>query len=158
VSVPRFVAFVAMLAASGALFLFLKKTDFGRAIRATAQDRNTARLMGINVDAVHLITFVIGSALVGLAACLMLPIYYVFPTIGIEFVVAAFVIVVLGGLGSLHGALVGGLVIGLVEQLSGYFIDATLRQVVYFVVFMLVLAVRPAGLFGQRGAEEIGLK
>jgi len=158
VSVPRFVAFVAMLVASGALFLFLKKTDFGRAIRATAQDRDTARLMGINVDAVHLMTFVIGSALVGLAACLMLPIYYVFPTIGIEFVVAAFVIVVLGGLGSLHGALVGGLVIGVVEQLSGYFIDSTLRQVVYFVVFMLVLAVRPAGLFGQRGAEEIGLK
>jgi branched-chain amino acid transport system permease protein len=158
VSVPRFVAFVAMLAASGALFMFLKKTDFGRAIRATAQDRDTARLMGIDVDAVHLITFVIGSALVGLAACLMLPIYYVFPTVGIEFVVAAFVIVVLGGLGSLHGALVGGLVIGVVEQLSAYFIDSTLRQVVYFVVFMLVLAVKPAGLFGQRGAEEIGLK
>ena len=157
-SVPRLVAFAAMLAVTGGLFWFLRSTDFGRAIRATAQNRETARLMGIDVDRVHMVTFAIGSALVGVAACLMMPIYSVFPTVGIDFVVAAFVIVVLGGLGSLHGALLGGLLIGVVEQLSGYFIDTALRQVVYFVVFMLVLAVRPAGLFGQRGAEEIGLK
>ncbi len=135
-SVPRLIAFGAMFASSTALFYFLGHTDFGRAIRATAQDRDTARLMGIDVDRVYLVTFAIGYA----------------------FVVAAFVIVVLGGLGSLHGALVGGVMIGVVEQLSGFFIDTSLRQVVYFVVFMLMLAIKPAGLFGQRGAEEIGLK
>ena len=87
-----------------------------------------------------------------------MPIYYVFPTVGTEFVVIAFVVVVLGGLGSLVGSIVGGLLIGIVEQLSGFFVETSLRQVVYFAVFILVLAVRPAGLFGQRGAEEIGLK
>ncbi|WP_198083867.1 branched-chain amino acid ABC transporter permease [Variovorax sp. E3] len=158
VSVTRTVAFAAMLATSAALFLFLGRTDFGRAIRATAQDRATARLMGINVDRVQLITFAIGSAIVGLAACLMMPIYAVYPTVGVEFVTAAFVIVVLGGLGSLHGALFGGLLIGVIEQASAYFMDSALRQLVYFLLFMVVLAVRPAGLFGQRGAEEIGLK
>lgn len=157
-SIPRVIAFAAMLLSSAALFYFLGHTDFGRAIRATAQNRDTARLMGIDVDRIYLVTFAIGCAFVGLAACLMMPIYYVFPTIGIEFVVAAFVIVVLGGLGSLHGAIAGGLLIGVIEQLSGYFIDTALRQVVYFLVFMLVLAVKPAGLFGQRGAEELGLK
>jgi branched-chain amino acid transport system permease protein len=157
-SVPRLIAFAAMLLSSGALHLFLQRTDFGKAIRATAQDRTTASLMGIDVDRVYMVTFALGSALVGLTACLLMPIYYVFPTVGTEFVIVAFVVVVLGGLGSLAGSIVGGLLIGVVEQLSGFFIDISLRQVVYFAVFILVLAIRPAGLFGQRGAEEMGLK
>lgn len=157
-SVTRLVAFFAMLAAAGGLFLFLQRTDFGKAIRATAQDSTTARLMGIDVDRIYMVTFAIGSALVGLAGCLLVPIYYVFPTVGIDFVVVAFVVVVLGGLGSLPGAIIGGLLIGVIEQLSGFFVETSLRQVVYFVIFIAVLAVRPAGLLGQRGAEEIGLK
>jgi branched-chain amino acid transport system permease protein len=157
-SVPRVIAFAAMLLSSGALYLFLQRTDFGKAIRATAQDRTTARLMGIDVDRVYMVTFALGSALVGLTACLLMPIYYVFPTVGTDFIIVAFVVVVLGGLGSLAGSIVGGLMIGVVEQLSVFFIDISLRQVVYFAVFILVLAIRPAGLFGQRGAEETGLK
>jgi branched-chain amino acid transport system permease protein len=157
-SIPRLIAFAAMLLSSGALYLFLQRTDIGKAIRATAQDRATASLMGIDVDHVYMVTFALGSALVGLTACLLMPIYYVFPTVGTEFVIVAFVVVVLGGLGSLAGSIVGGLLIGVVEQLSGLFIDISLRQVVYFAVFILVLAIRPAGLFGLRGAEEMGLK
>jgi branched-chain amino acid transport system permease protein len=157
-SIPRVIAFSAMLLSSGALYLFLQRTDFGKAIRATAQDRTTARLMGIDVDRVYMVTFALGSALIGLTACVLMPIYYVFPTVGVEFMIVAFVVVVLGGLGSLAGSIIGGLLIGVVEQLSGFFIDISLRQVVYFIVFILVIAVRPAGLFGQRGAEEMGLK
>jgi branched-chain amino acid transport system permease protein len=157
-SVPRLVAFAAMLAAAGGLYAMLQRTDFGKAIRATAQDSTTARLMGIDVERIHMLTFAIGSGLVGLAGCLLVPIYYVFPTVGIDFVVVAFVVVVLGGLGSLPGAIVGGLLIGVVEQFSGFFVDTSLRQVVYFTIFIIALAVRPAGLLGQRGAEEIGLK
>jgi branched-chain amino acid transport system permease protein len=158
VSVPRLIACVSMLASSIGLFLFLRCTNFGKAIRATAQDSTTARLMGINVDRVYMVTFAIGAAFVGLAGCLLIPVYYVFPTVGADFVLVAFVVVVLGGLGSLPGAVVGGFLIGVVEQLSGFFIDTSLRQVVYFAVFIGVLALRPAGLFGQRGAEEIGLR
>ncbi|MFO0986365.1 MAG: branched-chain amino acid ABC transporter permease [Alphaproteobacteria bacterium] len=157
-SVPRIVAFGVLLIVAGGLFAFLRYTDFGKAIRATAQDSTTARLMGIDVERVYTVTFAIGAAVVGVTGCLLIPIYYVFPTVGIDFVVVAFVVVVLGGLGSVPGAIVGGLLIGIVEQLSGFFVETSLRQVVYFVIFIAVLAVRPAGLFGQRGAEEIGLK
>lgn len=157
-SVSRIVAFGVLLIVAGGLFAFLRYTDFGKAIRATAQDSTTARLMGIDVERVYTVTFAIGAAVVGVTGCLLIPIYYVFPTVGIDFVVVAFVVVVLGGLGSVPGAIVGGLLIGIVEQLSGFFVETSLRQVVYFVIFIAVLAVRPAGLFGQRGAEEIGLK
>lgn len=158
VSVPRLVAFAAMALVAWGLHLVLHRTDFGKAVRATAQDSVTARLMGIDVDRIYMLTFAIGTAFVGLAGCLLVPVYYVFPTVGIEFVIVAFVVVVLGGLGSLPGAVVGGLAIGVIEQLSGFFIDASLRKLVYFVIFIAALAIRPAGLFGQRGAEEIGLK
>jgi len=158
VSVPRLIACAVMLIAAAGLHLFLHRTDFGKAIRATAQDSTTARLMGINVERIYMVTFAIGAALVGLAGCLLTPVYYVFPSVGTDFVLVAFVVVVLGGLGSLAGAVVGGLLIGVVEQLSGFFIDTSLRQIVYFALFIGVLVVRPAGLFGQRGAEEFGLK
>jgi branched-chain amino acid transport system permease protein len=158
ISVPRLIACAMMLVSAVGLHLFLHRTDYGKAIRATAQDSTTARLMGINVDRVYMVTFAIGAGLVGLAGCLLTPIYYVFPTVGTDFVLVAFVVVVLGGLGSLGGAVVGGFLIGMVEQLSGFFIDTSLRQIVYFALFIAVLVVRPAGLFGQRGAEEIGLK
>ena len=158
ISIPRLVAFLVMAATAAALFFFLRHTDLGKAIRATAQDPVTARLMGIKPERIYMLTFAIGSALVGVAGCLLLPIYYVYPTIGLDFVVVAFVVVVLGGLGSLPGAIVGGIFIGVVEQLSGFFVDTSLRQVVYFLIFIAVLAIRPAGLFGPRGAEEMGLK
>jgi len=158
ISVPRFIAGVVMALSAASLYLFLQYTDFGKAIRATAQDSTTARLMGINVDRVYMVTFAIGTAFVGLAGCVLIPVYYVFPTVGTDFVLVAFVVVVLGGLGSLPGAVLGGLLIGVVEQFSGFFIDTSLRQVVYFGFFICVLVLRPAGLFGQRGAEEIGLQ
>ncbi len=157
VGVSRLAAFLVALAITGLLFLFLQRTYVGKAIRCTAQDRTAALLMGINIDRVYLLTFAIGSALVGVAGALLMQLYPVFPTVGTYFVLAAFVVVVLGGLGNLTGALLGGFIIGLVEAFSGFYVPE-LKEAVYFVVFIIVLLVRPTGLFGVVGAEEVGLK
>ncbi len=157
VGVSRLVAFLVALAITVGIFLFLKRTYVGKAIRCTAQDRTAALLMGINTNRIYLITFAIGTALVGIAGALLIPIYPTFPTVGAYFVLIAFVVVVLGGLGNMTGALLGGLIIGLVEAFSGFYVPAY-KEAVYFVVFILVLLVRPTGLFGVAGAEEVGLK
>jgi branched-chain amino acid transport system permease protein len=153
--VPQLLAFAAAMLVAGGLFVFLRSTDVGRAIRATAQDRGAAALMGINVPGIYRLTFGLGSAMTGLAGALLMPIYSVSPTVGEQFVLIAFVVVVLGGLGSVTGALVGGLLIGIVETFSGFVIDPQWKQAVYFLIFLAVLVFRPAGLFGARGSEEL---
>ncbi|MEN6437066.1 MAG: branched-chain amino acid ABC transporter permease [Syntrophobacter sp.] len=158
VSYPLLIASVAAIMIALALFAFVAWTYPGKAIRATVQDRTAAQLMGIDINKVYLMTFALGSALVGIAGALLAPAYPIFPSVGTNFGLASFVVVVLGGMGSMTGALLGGLLIGLVETLSGFFIDAALKQAVYFVVFIMVLVFRPTGLLGQRGAEEVGLK
>ncbi len=141
-----------------ALHLFLARTLPGKAIRAVTQDRNAARLMGINVERTFAITFGIGAALAGLAGVLLAPIYTLSPGIGGNFIFAAFAVVVLGGLGSVAGAYVGGLIVGVVESLAGYYIDPELKQAVWFLIFLAVLVLKPSGLFGQAGAEEMGMR
>jgi branched-chain amino acid transport system permease protein len=148
ISVPRFVAFVIAVAATVGLFYFFKCTYTGKALRAIAQNREASLLMGINVKQMYVIAFGIGAAAVGLGGALLSPIYYVFPTVGVYFSLTAFVVVVLGGLGDMVGAFFGGLIIGLVEALSGFLIGASLKEAVYFVIFILILLLRPQGLFG----------
>lgn len=158
VSIPRLAAFgVAVAMALGFLLLF-KYSYVGKAVRAVAQDRRSAMLMGINVERIYQLSFGIGTACVGVAGAMLMPMYYTFPTVGTYFVLTAFVVVVLGGMGSMTGACVGGLIIGVIEALSGFFIAPALKEAVYFVIFILMLLFRPSGLFGQRGAEEVGLK
>ena len=135
----------------------IRSTYLGKAIRATVQDGEAAMLMGIPVPRIFLITFAAGSALVGLAACIMMPLFSVFPTVGLNFVLIAFVIVVLGGMGSIEGALLGGICIGVVQSLSSYFIAPAFGQLFFFVLFLLVMVFRPNGLLGQRGAATIGM-
>jgi branched-chain amino acid transport system permease protein len=152
---------VVFLAASGialALMLFLQRTMPGKAIRAVIQDRQAARLMGINVERTYLLTFGLGAALAGVAGALLAPIYTLSPYIGENFILAAFAVVVLGGLGSVPGAYFGGLIVGLIESFAGYYIDPALKQAIWFVVFVAVLVIRPSGLMGQVGAEEVGLR
>jgi branched-chain amino acid transport system permease protein len=159
ISVPRLIAFTIAIMIAVGLFFFLKNTLLGKAIRAVAMERRAASLMGIHVKKIYLIAFGIGSALVGLAGSLLMPIYYVFPTVGTLFVLTAFVVVVLGGMGSMFGAFLGGLLIGLVEALAGVLISPGLKEAVYFVIFILVLLFRPSGLFSLgKGSEEVGLK
>ena len=124
--------------------------DLGRAIRAVAKEKQGARLMGIDVDHVYAMCFGLGLACLGAAACFLMPAYYVNPTVGSGFVLVAFTIVVLGGMGSFAGALLGGLLIGVVESLGGLYLGESLGQVGIFLIFILVLLLRPQGLFGAK--------
>lgn len=149
-AVPRVVAFVAVIAVALALWLFMQHTDTGKAIRAVAKEKLGAELAGIDVAHIYAITFGLGTACVAIAACLLLPTYYVNPTAGDAFVLIAFTIVVLGGMGSIAGALIGGLFVGMVESLSSVFLGQSLGQIGIFVMFIAVLLLRPNGLFGER--------
>jgi branched-chain amino acid transport system permease protein len=150
IAVPKLVAFAGALAAAAVLLLVVTRTGLGRAIRALAVERQGARLVGIHVEHVFAVSFGIGLACLGAAACFLMPAYYVNPTVGSGFVLVAFTIVVLGGMGSFAGALVGGLLIGVVESLCGLYLGESLGQIGIFVIFLAVLLFRPTGLFGVR--------
>ena len=158
ISLVRLIVLAAACMVSLMLGVFLKTTMPGRAIRAVAQDRKAARLIGINVERTYTISFGIGAALAALAGCLLSPLYTMSPQIGMNFIMPAFAVVVLGGLGSVLGAFVGGLIVGLTEAMAGFYLDPALKQAVLFMVFIIVLIVRPSGLFGHAGAEEVGLR
>jgi len=149
-AVPRLVAFAAVLVVALALWLALAFSDTGKAIRAVAKEKLGAELSGIDVAHVYAVTFGLGTACLAVAACLLIPTYYVNPQVGNAFVLVAFTIVVLGGMGSVVGALVGGLFVGVVESLSGLYLGESLGQIGIFVMFILVLLTRPSGLFGER--------
>lgn len=149
-ALPKVVAFGGALAASAVLLLVVRGTDLGRAIRAVAREKQGARLVGIDVDHVYAMSFGIGLACLGAAACFLLPAYYVNPQVGNGFVLVAFTIVVLGGMGSFAGALAGGLLIGVVESLGGLWFGESLGQIGIFVIFIVVLLFRPQGLFGAK--------
>jgi branched-chain amino acid transport system permease protein len=149
ISFPRLMAFLITLGMVIALFFFLKKTYLGKALRATADNKRSAQLMGINVSRLYYLALGIGTACVGAAGGILMPMYSVFPTVGSYFVLTAFVVVVLGGMGSMAGAFVGGLIIGVVEAFSGFFLAPALKEVVYFLVFVLILVFKPSGLMGK---------
>ena len=150
IALPKLIAFAGALVAAGLLWLIVARTDLGRAIRAVAKEKQGARLCGIDVDHVYAMCFGIGLACLGAAACFLLPAYYVNPQVGAGFVLVAFTIVVLGGMGSFAGALIGGLLIGVVESLGGLWLGESLGQIGIFVIFIAVLLFRPQGLFGAR--------
>jgi branched-chain amino acid transport system permease protein len=125
-------------------------TDTGKAIRAVAKEKLGAELTGIEVAHIYAVTFGLGTACLAIAACLLIPSYYVNPDAGKAFVLIDFTIVVLGGMGSVVGALLGGLFVGVVESLSGLYLGESLGQIGIFVMFILVLLFRPNGLFGER--------
>lgn len=148
VPLPKLVSFLASLLLCGALALFIARTDAGKAIRAVAKERHGARLVGIDVDKMLAVSYGIGIACLGAAACLLIPSFYVTPTVGHLFIIVAFTIVVLGGMGSFVGALLGALIIGLTESLAGLFLGEALGQIGIPLVFILILLFRPTGLFG----------
>ena len=150
IALPKLLAFAGALVTAAVLLLIVQKTDLGRAIRAVAREKQGARLMGIDVDHVYAMSFGLGLACLGAAACFLMPAYYVNPQVGNGFVLVAFTIVVLGGMGSFAGALLGGLLIGVVESLGGLFLGESLGQVGIFLIFIAVLLLRPQGLFGAK--------
>jgi branched-chain amino acid transport system permease protein len=149
-ALPRVMGFAVVLAVALTLWLILTLTDTGKAIRAVAKEKLGAELSGIDVAHIYAVTFGLGTACLAIAACLLIPTYYVNPHIGNAFVLVAFTIVVLGGMGSVTGALIGGLFVGVVESLCGLYLGESLGQIGIFVMFILVLLLRPAGLFGER--------
>jgi branched-chain amino acid transport system permease protein len=149
-AVPRVIAFGVVMAVALALWVIMQWTDTGRAIRAVAKEKLGAELSGIDVAHIYPVTFGLGTACLAIAACLLIPTYYVNPHAGNAFVLVAFTIVVLGGMGSVVGALIGGLFVGVVESLSGLYLGESLGQIGIFVMFILVLLLRPSGLFGER--------
>jgi branched-chain amino acid transport system permease protein len=132
--------------------MLIRYTQLGRAIRAVARESHGARLVGIDVEHVFAMSFGIGTACVGAAACLLLPMFYVSPHVGQVFVLIAFTVVVLGGMGSFMGALAGGLLIGLTESLGGLIFGELAGQLAIFLIFIAVLLFRPTGLFGSRAS------
>jgi branched-chain amino acid transport system permease protein len=150
IAVPRVVAFVAVLIVALVLWLIMQWTDTGKAIRAVAKEKLGAELAGIDVAHIYAVTFGLGTACLAIAACLLIPTYYVNPHAGNAFVLVAFTIVVLGGMGSVVGALIGGLFVGVVESLSGLYLGESLGQIGIFLMFIIVLLFRPSGLFGER--------
>jgi branched-chain amino acid transport system permease protein len=149
-STPKVIAFVVAFIVAGLLGLLLLKTDTGKAILAVAKERTGAALSGINVEHIYAVTFGLGAACLAIAACLLMPTYLVSPRAGNAFVLVAFTIVVLGGMGSIGGALAGGLIIGVVESLSGLYLGESLGQIGIFLIFIAVLLFRPTGLFGAK--------
>jgi branched-chain amino acid transport system permease protein len=149
-SVPRLVGFAVAVLVALLLSMLLTMTDTGKAIRAVAKEKLGAELCGIDVAHVYAVTFGIGAACVAIAACLLIPTYYVNPHVGNAFVLIAFTVVVLGGMGSIPGALIGGLFVGVVESLCGLYLGESLGQIGIFLMFIVVLLFRPSGLLGAR--------
>lgn len=149
VSFPKLIACVLALGIAAILYLILKKTDIGIAIRACTVEKEGAALVGINVKKIYLFAFGIGTVCAGVSGSILVPIFYVSPTVGSVFVLTAFVIVVLGGMGNFVGALIGGFIIGIAESVAELFLPGSLKQVVSFVIFILILFFRPMGLMGR---------
>lgn len=149
VSEPRLYAFLISGVCTICLYLFLYKSETGRALRATSQNRDTAKLMGININRIYCIAFGLGIGLVSIASVVLVPFYYIFPTVGSVFSLRSFVIVVLGGMGSVPGALLGGLLIGIVEAIGGQFLTPSYAEILVFIIFLAVLLFKPSGLLSN---------
>jgi branched-chain amino acid transport system permease protein len=150
IDVSRLIAFCLAILITILIFIFLKKSNIGKCIRAAADNRTGAILVGINVDRVNNTSFALGAATAAAAGVLLLPLMPVSPHIGHDFTLTAFIVVILGGMGNLMGALVGGLILGVAESTSTLFLPATLKQVVSFSILIIIMLFRPQGLFGGK--------
>jgi branched-chain amino acid transport system permease protein len=146
---PQLIAGMICLAAFAALWLFVTRTDTGLALQATAQDRQAAAVMGIPTERMFAIGWAVGLGCVGIAGSLLASFYYIFPDVGVNFALLAFVAVALGGFGSILGSLVAGVLIGLVESLGGLLVDPSYKTLIVFGLYLGVVIVRPLGLFGR---------
>ena len=149
VGLPQLVASAASLLAFGFLYWFITKTETGAALEATAQDRQAAALMGINTERMFTLGWGISSATVGIAGAFLASFFYVFPYVGSLFGLIAYVTVALGGFGSIPGSLAAGIIIGVIEVLGGLLIAPAFKYVAVFLVYLIVVLIRPQGLFGK---------
>ena len=146
----RVLAFVISMIGTIILYLLLTKTDLGKAIRAASEEPVGAMIVGVNVRRIYVVSFGIGAACAGVAGAAVAPFFPVYPTVGGLFVITAFVVVVLGGMGSFVGAYFGGLIIGMAESMGAIFLPASMKSLISFVIFVLILLFKPSGLFGGK--------
>lgn len=149
ISVPKIISFAIAIAVALGLYIVLQKTEIGRAIRATSQNRAVAKLMGINENKIYCISFGISIALVGISGALLIPYFSIYPTVGQVFSFKSFIIVVLGGKGSVIGALLGGLIVGVIEKIGAQYLSESYAQVLVFLLFILILLFKPTGLLSK---------
>jgi len=147
-SIPKFVSTIGSVIVSLFVFLFLKRTKTGKAILATEMDREAALLMGINTERINSISFALGSALVGIAGAFLSTYYYIYPQVGGTFGLIAFCVVALGGFGSIEGAFIAGIIVGLAQTLGGFFIDPAYKYAIVFLIYLITVWIRPQGLLG----------
>jgi len=146
--IPKVAASIGSIIASGCMFLFLKRTKTGKAILATEMDREAALLMGINTERINSLSFGIGAALVGVAGAFLSIFYYVYPQVGGLFGTIAFCVVALGGFGSIEGAFIAGILVGLAQTLGGFFFDPAYKYAIVFMIYLITIWIRPQGLLG----------
>jgi len=149
-SLVRVLAFIISMIGTVILYLLLTKTDLGKAIRAASEEPVGAMIVGVNVRRIYVVSFGIGAACAGVAGAAVAPFFPVYPTVGGLFVITAFVVVVLGGMGSFVGAYFGGLIIGMAESMGAIFLPASMKSLISFVIFVLILLFKPSGLFGGK--------
>jgi branched-chain amino acid transport system permease protein len=150
IDVSRLIAFMLAIFITVLIFIFLKKTNIGKCIRAASDNRTGAILVGINVNRIYNTSFALGAATTAAAGVLLLPIMPISPYMGHDFTLIAFIVVILGGMGNLIGALVGGLILGVAESASTLFLPATLKHVVSFSILIIIMLFRPQGIFGGK--------
>jgi branched-chain amino acid transport system permease protein len=150
ISVPKLWGFFAAIITALLVYLFLQKTRMGRAVRATSLDRDAASLQGINQYKIYNISFGIGTAVAGVAGVTLVPFFNIFPSVGVLFDIKCFIIVVLGGLGSIGGALLGGMIVGVIESVGPQFMTATWTEAIVYGLFLVFLFLKPSGLFGVK--------
>lgn len=150
VSKPKLISFAIAVVCCAGLYVFIRKSEIGRALRATAQDRTTAQLMGINANQVFCMCFAISLGLVGMSAALLTPFYQVTPYVGAAFSFKSFIIVAMGGKGNIPGAMVAGIVMGLIEKLGAYVFDDKIAQIFIFVLFIAILLFMPEGIMVRK--------
>jgi branched-chain amino acid transport system permease protein len=143
------------IATIGLLYAFMKFTFLGKALRAVSQDRETAGLMGINPDHLVMLTFVIASALAGMAGAMLGPVLVLTPFAGTSVIVKAFAIVIIGGFGNVEGTILAGLVVGLIESYTTQYLGPGMIDIVVFALLLLMLAVRPTGLIAEKREENV---
>ena len=149
IGMPQLVAAVGAVLSFAFIYWFVERTEVGRALMATAEDREAASLMGIDSDRMFTITWAIGAGCVGVAGALLSTFYYIQPEVGVVFGLTSFIVVALGGFGSIPGAFIAGILVGLVQVLAGFFIAPALKWAVVVAIYLLVVVLRPQGLLGE---------
>jgi branched-chain amino acid transport system permease protein len=155
ITAQRLLVIVLAIAMIIVLTAIIKKTRLGKAMRSCAQDIEAAQWVGVNINRIAMATFIIGSALAAAAGAIVGPIFLVYPTMGLVPVLKSFVVVILGGMGNVPGAILGGYLVGIAENIATGFISPAYKDVIAFVILIVVLIIKPSGIFGRHVAEKV---